>query len=282
VSCVRGEVIRCRRDGGIACHEVYYAAGTRVAQHAHDAAFFGLAIDGRLLEVAGEEEFEYTPRSVMYRRAGEPHSNSAGPSGARCFILELDAGIESRYAIRLPASTLYASGGSLAAAMTSAYREFRHPDECSSLAIQGSLLHLLVIASRCRIEDSRERPAWLDRVRDVLYAKFQERLTLEEIAGEVGVAPSRVSTVFRSVYRRSLAEEQRRLRIDFACQQIVSDELSLADVALAAGFADQPHFSRTFKRITGMTPAQYRAMVRHPEPPDAAQDDGDATSSGCS
>src|SRR5438105_12716227 len=101
-----GEVIRSRRDGGIACHEVYYQRGARLPKHAHEAAFFGLAIDGTLLELAGDQEFEYTPRSVMYHAAFEPHSNIVGPTGARCFVLELDAAeIESRYTISLPRST---------------------------------------------------------------------------------------------------------------------------------------------------------------------------------
>jgi AraC-like DNA-binding protein len=34
----------------------------------------------------------------------------------------------------------------------------------------------------------------------------------------------------------------------------------LVEIALAAGFADQPHFTRSFKRITGLTPTDFRRV----------------------
>jgi AraC family transcriptional regulator len=47
--------------------------------------------------------------------------------------------------------------------------------------------------------------------------------------------------------------------LEDASRQLVATKRSLADIALAAGFADQAHFSRVFKERTGMTPAKFRA-----------------------
>ena len=106
-----------------------------------------------------------------------------------------------------------------------------------------------------------DRPAWLDRVDDILRDEFRSHLTLEEIAAEVGLSPSRVSVVFRRVYHRSIAEEQRRLRVEYARERLHDCRTSLAEIALEAGFSDQPHFSRAFKQVTGTTPARFRAAV---------------------
>jgi AraC-like DNA-binding protein len=54
----------------------------------------------------------------------------------------------------------------------------------------------------------------------------------------------------------------RRLRLDWAARELVRSETSLAGVALEAGFADQSHFTRFFKRHTGLTPQAYRRAMR--------------------
>ncbi|MBA3784476.1 MAG: helix-turn-helix domain-containing protein, partial [Acidobacteria bacterium] len=51
----------------------------------------------------------------------------------------------------------------------------------------------------------------------------------------------------------------RRLRVENACREMIKSETSLVEIALAAGFSSQSHFSSVFKRMTGMTPAMYRA-----------------------
>lgn len=256
-----GEVIRTACDeSGIACHELFYPAASRLNTHAHASPFFGLTLDGNFYENVGQREFEYCRRSVLYRGAGEEHSVAVSGANVRAFAVELDpAELERRYGLHLPSSLRHSETGALASLMINIYREFRQRDSSSWLAIQGLILQLLVIASRTAVDSGR--PAWLDRVAALLRERFRDRLTLEEIAADVGVSAARISTVFCSVYRRSVAEEQRRLRVEFACRRLSADDASLAEIALDAGFADQPHFTRTFKALMGMTPAQYRAVV---------------------
>jgi AraC family transcriptional regulator len=276
-----GEVVRVGRDDrGIVCRELLYSAGLRLGTHAHELPFFALTLDGAFHEDVGQRQFAYCRRSVIYRGAGEEHSVVIGGANVRSFAVELDPReIERRYAIKLPSSLRHAETGAIATLMINAYREFRHSDSASWLAIQGLVLQLLVTASRTAMDSGR--PRWLDRVAELLRERFRDRLTLEEIASDVGVSAARVSTVFRTIYRQSLAEEQRRLRVDFACRRLLDAEVSLADIALEAGFADQPHFSRTFKAQMGMTPTQYRVVMR--EMPRSARDDASTcvTSCGC-
>jgi len=55
----------------------------------------------------------------------------------------------------------------------------------------------------------------------------------------------------------------RELRIDFAREQLAG-HAPLSDIAAAAGFYDQSHFSRCFKRHVGVTPAAYRSECQMP------------------
>jgi len=257
---VQGQIIRSSREPGIVCHEVLYDSGTTLETHAHSSASVALSLDGRYRETACGMEFDCNPRSSVFHPAGEEHAVFIGDSNVRCFIIELDeAEIRRRYDAHPPGSILHIDGGPMAGILTSLYGEFRHGDACSSLAIQGLVLQLLAGLSRTDGHDvERGRPSWLDRVDDMLRHDFRLHLTLEEIASTVGVSPARVSAVFRRIYHRSIAEEQRRLRVEFARERLSDPRASLAEIALEAGFSDQPHFSRAFKEITGMTPARYR------------------------
>jgi AraC family transcriptional regulator len=50
----------------------------------------------------------------------------------------------------------------------------------------------------------------------------------------------------------------RALRVDFACRELARRDQPLAEIALAAGFADQSHLARCLRKRTGMTPAAFR------------------------
>jgi AraC family transcriptional regulator len=50
--------------------------------------------------------------------------------------------------------------------------------------------------------------------------------------------------------------------VEFASNQLASTDASLGEIAAAAGFSDQSHFSRTFKSYLGITPGEYRKIIR--------------------
>lgn len=77
--------------------------------------------------------------------------------------------------------------------------------------------------------------------------------------------PVYLASEFRRRFVLTVGEYVRRLRIDYACGEISAREnVSLAEIALATGFSSQSHFSKTFKRVTGMTPLEYRSLCNNP------------------
>jgi AraC family transcriptional regulator len=55
----------------------------------------------------------------------------------------------------------------------------------------------------------------------------------------------------------------RRLRIEYACEQLSATTRPLADIALIAGFSDQSHFTVNFKQQIGTSPSQYRRSIQN-------------------
>jgi AraC family transcriptional regulator len=143
------------------------------------------------------------------------------------------------------------------------YREFRQMDDVSPLAIEGLLLEILADASRRAVRaHGRRRPRWLEQVRDLLHSRFAERLALAELGEAVNVHPIYLASQFRRHFGCTLGDYLRRLRVDFAARDLAGSETPLWEIALAAGFSDQSHFTRIFKQHTGLTPAAYREMAR--------------------
>jgi AraC family transcriptional regulator len=138
------------------------------------------------------------------------------------------------------------------------YDEFRLRDEVSRLAIESIALGVLAEASRRFVRDAeRPTPAWLQQARVLVEARFAEPLSLAGVAARVGVHPVHLARMFRRVYRTTFSGYVRQLRIEFARRELAGSA-ALSDIAAAAGFCDQSHFSRSFKQYTGFTPAEYR------------------------
>jgi AraC family transcriptional regulator len=131
------------------------------------------------------------------------------------------------------------------------------------LTVESLLAEILSHAARSSQRESRHAPGWVTRILDKLQTEHCRRLTLDELAREAGVHPVHLSRVFRRCVGEGIGDHVHRLRVRTACEQMLAPEASLADVGFTTGFADQSHFTRSFRRITGMTPAAFRsAFVR--------------------
>jgi AraC family transcriptional regulator len=155
-------------------------------------------------------------------------------------------------------------GGTTALVGRRLYKEFHEIDDVSPLVIEGLVLELIgETARRASAEKTyaHNMPRWLKQTRELLSARFAERLTLAIIAGEVGIHPMHLSQTFNRTFRCTVGEFIRRRRIEYACQELTTSNTPLATIALEAGFCDQSHFTRTFKRHVGAAPSEYRAAI---------------------
>lgn len=144
--------------------------------------------------------------------------------------------------------------------MTRLHYNFQIADDAAQLAIEGLTLEIFAEASRLQSRARQNKiPHWLERAKELLNDCFAENFRLSEIAATVGVHPVYLASEFRRQYKITIGEYVRRLRIDNACLALASSKVPLAEIALAAGFSSQSHFSSVFKRMTGVTPGAYRA-----------------------
>lgn len=257
---VLGQKRASRQLPGLLLSEVSYPSNVELVAHYHENPFFGLMLQGTGSVVTARGTFIGRPATLVFHPAGERHANHWYDRG-RCFVIELAAGFHDRlrgYSKELSGGSGIPSGPAVQAAIQ-AFREFRHFDAVSPLALEGLVLEMT--AAVCRSATNHDRaapPEWLRRVQDLLRDRLCENLSLAELSAAVGVHRGHIARMFRRHCHCTPGEYVRRLRVEQAGRELAQDDKPLAEIALALGFSDQSHFSTTFKRHTGLTPAQFR------------------------
>jgi AraC family transcriptional regulator len=250
-----------REIAGFHSTETSHPPGFHIPGHFHDFASLYLVLRGSLTEFYGNKKRECKQASMIFTPPGEKHSNRFSSLGGRCFLVEIPPAYIARLAaagVRLEGS-IHSESVALAWLGMKLYREFELPDSVSLLAVEGLMLEALSEFARMSERPAVDAPAWLRRARNLMQDRFSDNLALDEIAAAVGVHPAHLARTFRRCYGVTAGEYQRRLRIEYASRQLSETETSILEIALAAGFADQAHFSRTFKNHIGLTPARFRA-----------------------
>jgi AraC-like DNA-binding protein len=109
------------------------------------------------------------------------------------------------------------------------------------------------------------RPPPIERVErlvDLIHARFSEPLSLSRLAGLAGIHPSTAETAFRRVLGVTVNEYLLRYRLAQALHRLADSDEPILDVAFSCGFGSASRFYSAFKERTGTTPRQFRARMR--------------------
>jgi AraC-like DNA-binding protein len=101
------------------------------------------------------------------------------------------------------------------------------------------------------------------RATDLLREHLDGSLRLADLAGECGLSVSHFARSFKASVGMSTLRWLTRLRIEQAKDLLRSTREPLVQVALQSGFGDQPGFTRTFRRVVGVSPGRWRRDQTH-------------------
>jgi AraC family transcriptional regulator len=261
-----GEHLRSVRLEGFVLTEAEYQPALNLSRHIHDHAVISIVLHGSYTESFGRRPQQCAPYSVLLKAAGDEHSDSYGSAGARCLIIKVEPKrLETmRTFSRVLDYSLHARDALLASLSLRLYREFKLMDDASALSIEGLILEMLGHSARehSKTDSSSIQPYWLRAAEAMIRENAAESLTLLSVAEAVGVHPSHLARTFRKSYGCTVGDYLRRARLERAVEELGDEQKSLAEIALAAGFYDQSHFTRAFKAHLGTTPSRFRAALR--------------------
>lgn len=228
-----------------------------------ERGYIGVVLDGAFEKTFVRGARPLSAGSSFTMPPGAWHSTRFGTCVTRVVVLHpgQDEGCAVPWASLLQSFRETRAAISLGAAWRLA-GELRAGDAAWALAAEGLCLDLIAGLLRERESGQKEHGArWLEPVRERLHA-IGDRPSLTELAASAGVHPAYLARSFRERYGVSIGEYARRLRLEWSAAQLSATETPIAVLAAEAGFADQSHFTRAFRRHTGLTPGRYRRAVR--------------------
>ena len=102
---------------------------------------------------------------------------------------------------------------------------------------------------------------WLPLILEWMNDEYSCALTLSQASTQAGVHPVHVSRSFRRTLGCTFREYLTLIRIRRATDLLKQSSTCITEIAFACGFSDHAHFTRTFKRATGLTPTAYRIQT---------------------
>jgi AraC-like DNA-binding protein len=255
--------------------------------HHHPEYELTLTLNSRGLRFVGDHVGEYGDHDLVLLGSNLPHtwaSRAAVRDGEPhvALVLWFDAAwaealtgpfVEFRKVNDLLARAR--RGVHFPASLASAVREdyerlFEQPPVERLLGFFG-LLHRLVRAGGGRtlasevfkpgqFADNREQ---VDRVLSYIHEHYRRELPMRELSDVAALSESGLHRMFQKHVRTNVTDYITRIRVGEACARLASTDQPIAYIAETVGYGTPANFNRQFKRLTSLTPREYRANFRH-------------------
>ncbi len=255
-------------------------------QHCHTAVEMIVPVEGNYQVTVSQQVYELRPGDIFVIPSGEIHELNAPSRGGRfIFLFEFNlirdikgfsyfaASISKPVLInRSTCPSIYNEEMALVRQMC---QDYLRGDSLKEVAVYSRLLTFFLNYSRCRLSlEGGYAPSQLYQTAQKNHAErfnavftyldrhFAEDLTLEHVAAVAGFSKFHFSRTFKQLSGFNFNDYLCRRRVKAAEVLLVKPGLSVSQIALQSGFSSVSTFNRTFKKLKGCTPTQYRGMFQ--------------------
>ena len=224
--------------------------------HFHDEPHLSFVLNGGMIDKRKSVEAERVSGELMFFHAGEPHRTISKIFPTKYVSLQFHKDF-FRQNPNLEAALKISVEKTLEAkfSVLKIYKELAVNDEFSANSIEMLLLNLINEKTA-----NKNRPHWINKIIEILNDRWDEEISLNDLANVTQVHPKTISKYFPRYFNCTLGEYRRKIKIEKSLSLIKSSKLSLTEIAYECGFYDQSHFTGAFKQLTGFRPKEFQKI----------------------
>lgn len=218
-----------------------------------------IVLRGGLKEVACRKEAFAGAGSIVFKPGDMVHQNSYGPSGTRIVsVLFKNSVVHQGTAININ-QWQWLHGLPVASIAYQFARKL--PGISEEEEVYEELINFFAQLSEGKTRLTASPPLWLSSIAEKIQDEFGQLIRTKDLAQEVGVHPVYLARIFRKYYGCSVKSYLQKLRIERALEDLGERKKSVVEIALDAGFSDQSHLTRLFKKDLDMSPGAFRKWL---------------------
>jgi two-component system response regulator YesN len=134
---------------------------------------------------------------------------------------------------------------------------------CTSGEMVACLNNIADMYAACEKENNLEYSLTVRKIINYIAASYSSDISLEQIAGKLGITPDYLSHLFTKEVGISFSAYIKKYRIGIAKKMMLDSKCRIREIGEKTGYGDPKYFSKVFKEVTGLSPREYIRM-RHP------------------
>ena len=133
-------------------------------------------------------------------------------------------------------------------------QEFRNKEEIKDF----TCVIINKIIERLKYLNKNKDVKYLDKICSYIENSFNKDFSLEMVADDIGLSPQYVSKLFKEKLGINFIDYMTDKRINYAKNLLKNSDKSVSEIGNLVGYTDANYFPKIFKKVTGLTPKQYR------------------------
>jgi len=246
---------------GLTFTRCFFAKEFNSDWHRHEHSHLTLCLKGNSIEKRKKQDIPCSPGMLLLYPSDLLHRNTDYVSNSESFSIEFENAWCGKFEINNQQNCRHniIIDPLVKMKIIAVMREVSQPDAQSNLCLEATVLDIL--HSLAGSTTNTARPPWITSLYELLHDEHNTHWTLTSLSEKLNIHPVTISKCFPRFFNTTLGEYIRKIKTQQSLGDLARKSIPLEQIALKYGFADNAHFTRVFKKHTGLTPSAYRHLV---------------------